>query len=166
MILVSACLLGKKVKYDGGANDNELLLKYESTGCFLPVCPECIGGLNTPRKSAEIQKGTGADVIAGRTVVSDKDGKDVTAEFVRGAEGLLELVRKHNVKIAVLKENSPSCGNANIYDGTFSHKKISGQGVAASLISEAGVTIYSENDLTEDLVKDLIQADMAENGKL
>ena len=166
MILVSACLLGKKVKYDGGSNTNDLLTKYETAGRFMAICPEVVGGLKIPRSPAEIQNGTGVDVIAGRAVVKNKDGQDVTAEFMRGAEGFMELVRKYNVKIAIMKANSPSCGNSHVYDGTFSHKKIAGQGVTASLIGEAGVTVYSEEDLTEELLKELIQSDMSENGEI
>lgn len=166
MIMVSACLLGQKSKYNGEANANELLIKYKDAGRFLEICPELFAGLTIPRPPAEIQKGVGADVIAGRAIVKDKEGNDRTAAFVQGAEGVLELARKHNVKIAIMKENSPSCGSHFVYDGSFSGKKITGQGVTASLIGEAGVTVYSEEDITEDLLKELIQADMAECGAI
>lgn len=163
MIMVSACLLRKNVKYNGEMNENALLAKYEKCGRFFEVCPEVFGGLTSPRPPAEIQGGTGFDVISGRVKVIDKEGADKTADFLRGAEGLLELVKKHNVKIAILKENSPSCGSHFVYDGTFTGKKIHGSGVAATLIGEAGVTVYAEDELTEELLEELIEADKEEN---
>lgn len=166
MIMVSACLLGQKCKYNGDSNENGLLKKYQDADRFLEICPELFAGLSIPRPPAEIQNGSGADVIAGRAFVKDKEGADRTAAFVQGAEGVLELVRKHSVKIAIMKENSPSCGSHYIYDGSFTGRKISGQGVTASLLGEAGVTVYSEEDITEELLKELIQADLAECGAI
>ena len=113
MILVSSCLLGNNVKYSGGNNLNELLAEYSRY--LTPVCPEVLGGLMTPRQPAEIQGGDVQSVLAGQAKVMDKAGADVTSAFVKGAEAVLELVKDHKVRVAILKANSPSCGNKEIY---------------------------------------------------
>ena len=159
MILVSACLLGKKTKYDGGSNPHELLKLYDDCGCFLPFCPEALGKLSIPRPPAEIFAGTGQAVWQKNAIVKDKNENDVTEYFLAGATAAQELAEAHQVKYAILKENSPSCGVHSIYDGTFSHKKIKGQGVAAAALAEAGITIYSERDLSPDLIERLIRED-------
>lgn len=159
MILVSACLLGKKTKYDGGSNPQELLKIYDACGRFLPFCPEALGNLSIPRPPAEIFSGTGQDVWQKNAIVKNKNEEDVTESFLAGAKAAQELVKVHQVKYAILKENSPSCGVHSIYDGTFSRKKIKGEGVAAAALAEAGVTLYSEMDLSPDLIERLIRED-------
>lgn len=161
MILVSACLLGHKVRYDGGENGQALLLRYVTRGQFLPVCPESAAKLPVPRPPVEIQAGTGADVWAGRAVVRDAEGVDRTTAFRCGAESILSLAEKYQAQVAILKENSPSCGVHQIYDGTFCRRKIDGQGVAAARLIEQGLRLYSEKDLTEEMLLALLAEDQA-----
>ena len=154
MILVSSCLLGNKVKYNGEANDHSLIKRY---GRYMTaICPETLGGLPIPRPAAEIQDGDGHDVLSGKAEVKNAMGAVVTEEFRGGAEKVLDFVKKHRIQVAILKANSPSCGNKMIYDGHFCGKKIEGQGVTAALLMQNGVQVYSENDLDEDTLQRLI----------
>ena len=141
-LLISACLCGKNTKYSGGNNLIEGLSKIEDNFELFLVCPEVDGGLSTPRDPSEQQ---------GEKVVSNT-GVDVTKEFNLGAKIALDIAKKNNIKYALLKESSPSCGNNFIYDGTFAGKKISGQGVAAKLLTENGILVFSENEI-ENLLK-------------
>ena len=162
MILVSACLLGHAVRYNGGADEHELLMKYNEAGQFIAICPECLGKLSIPRPPAEIVNGNGQDVLAGTAKIMSKLGENVTINFVAGAETLLTIATQYGVKAAILKERSPSCGVHQIYDGTFSGTKIAGQGVTAALLSQHGIKLYSEGDITEQLLKELIADEMNE----
>ena len=120
MILVSACLLGHKVKYNGrDDNTQELLLQYNERGHFLAVCPECFAMLPVPRPKMEIQQGTGRQVIAGRAKVADINGMDTTAYMLTGADKVLKIAEAYHAKVAILKEGSPSCGVHRIYDGSY-----------------------------------------------
>ena len=149
-ILVSRCLLGHRVRYDGGASGPfDQLQQWVDEGRVVPLCPEVAGGLPTPRAAAEIPGGQGGEVLDGRTAVITTDGADVSAEFLSGAYQALELVQKHGIRIAVLKANSPSCGNLLTYDGTFSGVKVSGEGVTAALLRRYGVQVFSELQLPE-----------------
>ncbi|AKA21756.1 DUF523 domain-containing protein [Pseudomonas chlororaphis] len=149
-ILVSRCLLGHRVRYDGGASGPfDLLANWQAEGRVVALCPEVAGGLPTPRAAAEIPGGQGAEVLDGLARVITSDGEDVSAEFLAGARQALELVREHRIRIAVLKANSPSCGNLLTYDGTFSGVKVSGEGVTAALLKRAGVQVFSELELAE-----------------
>lgn len=160
MILVSSCLLGNKVKYSGGSNDNELLMKY---GMYLTaICPESLGELPIPRPPAELQEGDGHDVLSGKAKVINKWGQEITEHFLKGAELVAELVKKKKVQVAILKANSPSCGNSLIYDGSFSGAKVSGQGVTAALLTQNGVKVYSEKEIDEDLLQRIIAMDKEE----
>ncbi|SPF35712.1 conserved hypothetical protein [Candidatus Desulfosporosinus infrequens] len=150
MIIVSACLLGLNTKYDGSTNAQALLQKYCSLGKFIPVCPEQLGGLSTPRVPVEIIGGAGQDLLSGRCVVQGKQGEVVSAEFILGAKEVIKIVAMVTVTAAILKERSPSCGVNFIYDGSFSHQIKSGQGVTAALLKEHNIPIYSEEDLTEE----------------
>ena len=141
-LLISACLCGKNTKYSGGNNLIPDLSKIEEAFELFLVCPEVDGGLTTPRNPSE---------QLGDKVVSNK-GVDVTYEFNLGAKIALEVAKKNDIKYALLKESSPSCGTNLIYDGTFSGKKISGQGVAAKLLSNNGILVFSENEI-EKLLK-------------
>lgn len=140
MIFVSACLLGENCKYSGGNNRNEAVLAFLNDKTYLAVCPECAGGLPIPRPPAEILKGR----------VVNKEGEDVTAEFMLGAEKTLALAKEHQPELCLLKANSPSCGCGQIYDGTFSGKKVPGNGKTAELLLENGFTVMTEKELKKD----------------
>ena len=136
-ILVSACFLKEGYKYSGGANINNKISKLAEKYEFILICPEVEGGLSTPRRPSE---------IVGNKVVNNI-GEDVTTEFNRGAQLALEAARKNNCTKAILKAKSPSCGKGMIYDGTFSHKTIKGNGVAAQLLIDNGIEVYTEDEL-------------------
>ena len=138
-ILISACLVGDKVKYNGQSNYNpkikDLLEKYE----LVPFCPEVEGGLPTPRTPNERVKDK----------VLTEDGRDVTTPFEKGADLAYNICMYLGIKKAILKSLSPSCGSNEIYDGTFTHKKIKGDGVTAELLKKKGIQVYTENDIDE-----------------
>ena len=138
-ILISACLVGDNVKYDGGNNKNPLISKLLEKYELVPFCPEVEGGLPTPRHPSEQR---------GEQVINDID-EDVTDEFNRGADLALNICLYLKIKKAILKERSPSCGVHSIHDGTFSHKVIPGMGVTAALLKRKGITIYSEDEIPE-----------------
>lgn len=140
-LLISACLIGTECKYSGGSNfvGEEKLAALKAKYNLIPVCPETAGGLPTPRHPSERK---------GDRVMSDI-GVDVTAEYMRGAEFALELAKEHGCRIALLKEKSPSCGSGEIYDGTFSHTVIAGDGVTAELLKAHGITVYGESKIEE-----------------
>ncbi|SDB37390.1 DUF523 domain-containing protein [Pseudomonas sp. NFACC13-1] len=149
-ILVSRCLLGHRVRYDGGASGPyDQLRHWLDEGRIVALCPEVAGGLPTPRAAAEIPGGQGGQVLDGHAAVITTDGEDVSAQFLSGAYQALEQVREHGIRIAVLKANSPSCGNLLAYDGTFSGVKVSGEGVTAALLKRHGVQVFSELELAE-----------------
>ncbi|HBW38648.1 DUF523 domain-containing protein [Desulfosporosinus sp. BICA1-9] len=157
MIIVSACLLGLNTKYDGKAHTHAMLQKYSTKGKFIPVCPEQLGGLPTPRVPVEIIGGTGQGVLSGDCVAQGEQGEVVTSEFILGAKEVLKIVELVPVTAAILKERSPSCGVNCIYDGSFSHRIISGQGVTAALLKEHNIPIYSEEELTEERLVELLE---------
>ncbi len=138
-VLVSACLLGVNCKYDGHNNENDKVLKYLEDKEIIPICPEIMGGLSTPRDPSE---------RVGKKVYSNK-GLDVTDKFTRGAEETLRLARKLNVHKAILKARSPSCGYQKIYDGTFNHQIIDGHGITAELLKKNGFEILTEEDIAK-----------------
>lgn len=149
-ILVSRCLLGHRVRYDGGAHGPyDLLQQWLDEGRVVALCPEVAGGLPTPRPPAEIAGGQGAQVLDGRLPVLTIDGADVTSAFVEGARQALALVREHGIRLALLKARSPSCGNLENYDGTFSGVRVAGEGVTAALLRRAGVRVFNEQQLDE-----------------
>ncbi len=160
MILVSACLLGHNVKYNGGNNANELLQKYNARGRFVAVCPECFAMLPVPRPPMEIQGGNGKKLLAGKAKAMDKDGMDTTAYLLTGARKLLKIAEAYHARVAILKEGSPSCGVHNIYDGTFRGRKIRGAGAAAALLQKHGLTVYSEKDITVGRLETLLAEDL------
>lgn len=156
-ILVSRCLLGHAVRYDGGAHDPiGLLLQWQAEGRVVALCPEVAGGLPTPRPPAEIPGGAGAAVLDGRLAVRTAAGEDVSAAFLAGAQVALALVREHGIRIAILKARSPSCGNLENYDGSFSGRRVAGEGVTAALLRRAGVLVFSEEQL-EDAAHALLE---------
>ena len=135
-ILVSACLLGVPCRYDGTGFADERVLALAKKYHLIPVCPEQLGGLPTPRPPAERHD----------TRVLTRDERDLTAAFARGAEETLRLSRLFHCRIAILKANSPSCGSGQIYDGCFCGRLIPGDGMTAALLKQDGVTILSEKD--------------------
>ncbi len=137
MILVSACLLGENCKYSGGNNYCQAVVDYLKNKEYLPFCPEAAGGLPIPRPPCERR---------GQQVVS-KDGRDETEAFYQGAQQGLALCQKHGIKLAILKESSPSCGSSLIYDGSFGNRKIPGEGVTAALFRQHGIEVLSEEDV-------------------
>ena len=138
-LLISRCLLGEKCRYDGKSKPlpAETLQALRDRYALIPVCPEVLGGLPTPRTPSERQ---GARVVM-------KTGKDVTAEYRRGAEAALRAAKENHVCAAVLKERSPSCGRGEIYDGTFTGTLTEGNGVTAQLLLENGFTVYGESEI-------------------
>ena len=149
-VLVSRCLLGHRVRYDGGASGPYgQLARWQEEGRIIALCPEVAGGLPTPRAPAEIPGGQGSDVLNGLAPVMTSEGEDVTAAFMDGAQQALALVNRHGIRVAILKANSPSCGNVQTYDGSFSGVKVEGQGVTAALLAGAGVQVFSELQLDD-----------------
>ncbi len=139
MVLVSKCLLGENCKYNGGNNYNKKIVEYLEDKEYISICPECLGGLPVPRDPSEINPSNGK--------VFSSEGKDVTENFIIGAEKALEIAKKNNAKLAILKQSSPSCGFGTVYDGSFSGNKISGMGKTAQLLFENGVKIITEKDI-------------------
>ncbi len=145
-IAVSACLLGENCKYSGGNNYNEKLNKLLEGYDIVPVCPEVFGGLPTPRVPSEI--------VNGKVIM--KDGTDVDKAFRKGAKTALKKVLDNNVSLCILQPGSPSCGTREIYDGSFSGKKIPGKGVFAKMLADAGITAF-DADETEQICSCMIQ---------
>ena len=145
MILVSACLLGINCKYNGENNKNENVINYLKDKQYIIACPEQLGGLSTPRNPSEI-----INLDKDKLVKSNK-GLDVTYNFIKGANECLAIANMYGCKEAILKEGSPSCGSNYIYDGTFSGKKILGQGITTSLLRKHGLTVISENDVNKNI---------------
>ena len=135
MILVSACLCGVNCKYNGKNNLNEEMLELLKKGEVLLVCPEQMGGLETPRNPSEIK------IINNEIKVFMNDGRDVTENYKRGAEEVLKLAKELNIKKAILRKKSPACGCGEIYDGTFSGNLIPGNGITATLLLENGIEV-------------------------
>lgn len=149
--LISACLVGDNVRYDGKHCLQQQLLKLLQQHRAVSICPEVIGGLNTPRAAAEIVGGGGLDVLAGRAKVLDCTGQDVSAAFIQGAYAALALAQQHQVTHVVLKANSPSCGSMAIYDGSFSGTKIAADGVTAALLKQHHFSVINEVQFLEQL---------------
>ncbi len=148
--MVSACLMGEKVRYDGGDNrvEHDLLLDPANSGRVFSVCPETAGGLPVPRAPAEISgPGGGEGVLDHKARVLTVEGADVTAFFLAGAAAALSTALENRIEVAVLKENSPSCGVNTIYDGTFTRTRISGYGTVAALLKRNGVAVFGESEL-------------------
>jgi len=149
-ILVSACLLGEAVRYDGAAHGPFAQLQaWQAEGRVLALCPEMAGGLPTPRPPAEILGGQGRAVLAGQQVVRDCHGRDVSDAFRAGAARALALVREQGIGMAVLKARSPSCGNRQTYSGEFSGRLVEGAGVTAAALQAAGVVVFNEYELEQ-----------------
>ncbi|SDH12264.1 DUF523 domain-containing protein [Halanaerobium congolense] len=142
MYIVSSCLAGINCRYDGGNNLNEKVIKLVKEGKAIPVCPEMLGGLKIPRVPAEIVKNED-----GKRKVINKNGEDVTTEFIKGAMKTVAIAKILEADKAVMKKNSPSCGYGKIYDGTFSNSLVEGNGITIELLIENGVEIITVDDL-------------------
>ncbi|MGH3382318.1 MAG: DUF523 domain-containing protein [Actinoallomurus sp.] len=154
-ILVSACLLGQPVRYDGTGrrSDHVLLALWRDQGRLVPICPEVRGGLPVPRPAAEISGGFGEDVLDDRARVLTRDGTDVTRHFLLGARHALDQARSHAARIAILKESSPSCGSLRVFDGTFEGRKVPGEGVTTALLARHGIAVFAEDALDAAAVR-------------
>ena len=141
MILVSACLVGINCKYSGGNNFNQKIFDLVKEGKAIPICPEQLGGLKTPRKPVELK------VIDGKRYAIDNEGNDVTENFERGAIEVLKLAKSLNINKAILQPRSPSCGVNFVYDGSFNGNKVKGKGITAEMLNEIGIKTLSEKDL-------------------
>jgi uncharacterized protein YbbK (DUF523 family) len=146
VLLISACLLGVACNHEGRGSPRAVVEELGRRYRLIPVCPEVLGGLSTPRPAAELTGGDGAVVLDGRAVVVNVDGHDVTAAYRRGAEAVVMLARATGAARAVLKARSPSCGSSRVYDGTFSRRLVEGQGVTAAALRAAGVEVWSDED--------------------
>lgn len=151
-VLVSSCLLGNPVRYDGRGvpHGGAVLTRWLAEGRVVAVCPEVAGGMPIPRPPAEIEPGRdAASVLAGHARVVAVTGDDVTAPFVDGAREALAAAQAHGIRIAVLKEGSPSCGSGYVYDGHFAGRRQPGVGVTAQLLRGAGLYVFSEHQWAE-----------------
>jgi uncharacterized protein YbbK (DUF523 family) len=154
MILVSACLAGFDVKYNGSHNLNEKIKKWFDEKKAIPICPEVLGGLSIPREPAEIVGGEGEDVLDGHAKVITNNGIDVTEQFMKGANETLKIALDLNATMVILKERSPSCGSSMIYSGEFNGSKKRGTGVTAALLKRNGIQVLSEENFIK-LLKEM-----------
>lgn len=138
-VLVSSCLLGIKCRYDGNDAANEKVLKLRDKYNLIPICPEVLGGMNSPRECCEI--------VCGKVLT--QTGEDVTSQFNSGANLALEIAKRGNCKYAILKQKSPSCGFGEVYDGTFSGETKEGSGITAQLFEENGIKIIADDEFTD-----------------
>lgn len=140
-ILISACLIGENVKYDGGNNalHVKILEQWKEEGVLVPLCPEVLGGLSVPRLPCE--------VLARTDTVINRRGEDVSEAFAKGAEQSLKIAKEEGVCMAILKARSPSCGKDIIYDGTFTSRRVNDSGLTCKLLQESGIVVYSEEEL-------------------
>ena len=150
-ILISACLLGSPVRYNGTdlRIEHPLITQWKTHNQLISVCPETIAGMSTPRAPAEIQGGDGLSVLRGEASIMDNTHQDVTQAFITGAKKALQLAQAHHCVVAILTERSPSCGSHFIYDGTFSGIQQKGMGVTARLLTENGIKVFNQHQLEE-----------------
>lgn len=149
MILVSACLAGFEVRYNGSHSLHKKIKEMMEAGEAMAVCPELLGGFSTPREPAEIVGGDGEAVLDGQAKVVEKPDKDVTALYIKGAYETLKKAQEIKATAVILKEYSPSCGSAVIYNGEFKNEKTAGNGVTAALLRRHGFKVVSEEHLEE-----------------
>lgn len=141
MILVSACLVGINCKYSGGNNYNQKIFDLVKEGKAIPIYPEQLGGLNTPRKPVELK------VINGKRYAIDNEGNDLTENFERGALEVLNLAKNLNINKAILQPRSPSCGVNKIYSGNFDNKLVDGNGILTELLKQNGIDVLTPNEI-------------------
>ena len=151
-VLVSACLLGGKVRYNGSyrLNDHPILARWQAEGRIVQICPEVAVGFDTPRPPAEIRStGDGQAVLHGQGQVVERTGNDVTALYLEAGQLALDLARRTECRYAVLTDGSPSCGSSFIYDGSFSGTRIPGRGTTTALLEANGIRVFSEDGIGE-----------------
>ncbi|MDE1184539.1 DUF523 domain-containing protein [Paraburkholderia sp.] len=161
-ILVSACLAGLPVRYNGLAKTarDAIVQTWRDEGRLVIVCPEVAAGFGTPRPPAEIQlRRVGADVLDGAATIADATGDDVTAMFIAGAEHALQRAQEEGCGYALLADGSPSCGSGFVYDGSFSGATLDGEGVTAALLRRHGIRVFAHTQIAE--LADAIAADEA-----
>lgn len=144
MILISACLAGLSVRYNGTNSLDEKIQRLMLENKAITVCPELMGGFSTPREPAEIVGGNGGDVLDGKATVIERTGRDVTELYLKGAYATLQKALEVDASLVVLKEYSPSCGSAMIYNGAFNGTKLLGEGVTTALLRRHGIEVLSE----------------------
>ncbi|MEH6471260.1 MAG: DUF523 domain-containing protein [Halopseudomonas sp.] len=152
LILISRCLLGETVRYDGGNKrlQHPLLELWQRQHRLVPICPEMVGGLPCPRPAAEIIGGDGQAVLSGQTQVLHQDGSSASDAFIRGAQAALELCQQRQIRFALLKARSPSCGIHGSYDGSFENRiSDQGIGVTAALLRQHGIQLFDETQLDD-----------------
>lgn len=142
MFLVSACLLGINCKYNGGNNKNKKVIEFLKNKKFIMVCPEELTGLGTPRIPCELIQKENGDIE-----IINKEGKNLTKKFLNGANEVLKIAKSNNVKKAILKAKSPSCGNGLIYDGSFTSTLVVGDGITTKLLKENNIEVFTEDEI-------------------
>ncbi|MDC7952633.1 DUF523 domain-containing protein [Liquorilactobacillus mali] len=152
LILISSCLAGFEVRYDGSAATNKLAVWLVTHGQAITTCPEIMAGFDIPRSPAEIVNGTASDVLDNKAIVQEINGKNVTDKYRLGADLVLKIAKENRVTAAFLKDGSPSCGNCSVYDGTFTGQKISGRGITAEVLKKNGIKTFSDNELSVENV--------------
>jgi uncharacterized protein YbbK (DUF523 family) len=156
-LLVSACTVGQNTRFDGRSIEVAELVKLVEKGKAVPFCAEVSAGFPTPRKPAEIENGkVAADVLDGNARVITADGDDVTEGFILGAQNVLEKCKEEKITIAILRENSPSCGSSQVYDGKFNGNRISGNGIVAELLRRNGIQVYSHENFPRELIDKML----------
>lgn len=145
-ILISACLLGLSCRYDGGHQKIPELERLRNIFTLIPVCPEQAGGLPTPRIPCELQN-KAYEILSGRGKVLNREGKDCTEAFIKGAREVLFLTEIFKIRKALFKDGSPSCGSSRVYDGTFSGKCIPGEGLTTFLLKKHSVQVFNEKQI-------------------
>lgn len=154
-VLVSACLMGRPVRYDGSAKSIEAkcLARWSDQGRLISVCPELLAGLPTPRPAAEIYGvGGGNAVLSRASCIIEADGSDVTGLYLRGAEAALAAAAQQDCKYALLTDGSPSCGSSFIYDGNFCGNRLAGAGVTTAILRRHGIEVFSQNEIDKLIV--------------
>lgn len=155
MILVSACLAGLEVRYNGTHCLDKKIRQMIENNQAISVFPELLGGFYTPREPAEIIGGSGEDVLDGKAKVIEKSGRDVTKLYIKGAYETLRKAQEVGATVVILKEFSPSCGSSMIYNGEFKGKKMVGKGVTTALLERNGIQVVSEEGITDFLERNL-----------
>jgi uncharacterized protein YbbK (DUF523 family) len=163
-LLVSACTVGIPTKFNGSFLDIPSLKKLVDKGIAIPFCAEISAGFPVPRKPAEIESGkTALDVLKGEARIFETNnsdgtkGADVTEQFIQGANNTLKICQENQITIAILRENSPSCGSSLVYSGKFDGEKIPGMGVVSQLLRDNGITVYSQDNVPTHLIQKLLE---------